>query len=348
MLIEWPTERRSVLPLGRLDDLGQQQQPVLRRRRQHQLRRRLRRYGPDRRADRAATRSTTPSAPRATPTTCAGRSTGSTRRTTAPTRSRPATCSPPAPRRPAREIYMMGDRNPYRIWVDTKANNTLYWGEVGPDAGADVANRGPAAYDEFNRATGPGNYGWPVLRRAERRLQRLGLRGQRTPGLVPVRRQHRAGQQLAPQHRPAAAPADQAGAGLGAARRQRAVAAAGQPRRLRITQPRRGLPLRPEPQLVGEVAAYYDNKWLISEYCRNWVKAVNFDNGNPATGNPTRHRAGARRHDARAPDRLAVRPGRVALHAGIRQRLLLRRRRRRPVQNQLCRRVAGRRSPRRP
>ncbi|MFC4021760.1 PQQ-dependent sugar dehydrogenase [Micromonospora sp. GCM10011542] len=59
------------------------------------------------------------------------------------------------------EIYVMGVRNPYRIWVDRKAGNTLYWGEVGPDAGADLANRGPAVYDEFNRATGPGNYGWP-------------------------------------------------------------------------------------------------------------------------------------------------------------------------------------------
>ena len=31
------------------------------------------------------------------------------------------------------EIYVMGDRNPYRISVDQK-NSNLYWGEVGPDA----------------------------------------------------------------------------------------------------------------------------------------------------------------------------------------------------------------------
>ena len=31
------------------------------------------------------------------------------------------------------EIYVMGDRNPYRISVDQK-NSYLYWGEVGPDA----------------------------------------------------------------------------------------------------------------------------------------------------------------------------------------------------------------------
>ena len=34
------------------------------------------------------------------------------------------------------EIYVMGDRNPYRISVDPK-NGNLYWGEVGPDANAD-------------------------------------------------------------------------------------------------------------------------------------------------------------------------------------------------------------------
>ncbi|UJH92552.1 PQQ-dependent sugar dehydrogenase [Antarcticibacterium sp. 1MA-6-2] len=31
------------------------------------------------------------------------------------------------------EIYVMGNRNPYRISVDKKTN-FLYWGEVGPDA----------------------------------------------------------------------------------------------------------------------------------------------------------------------------------------------------------------------
>jgi len=30
------------------------------------------------------------------------------------------------------EIFIMGVRNPYRIWVDRLNGNTLYWGEVGP------------------------------------------------------------------------------------------------------------------------------------------------------------------------------------------------------------------------
>jgi len=58
------------------------------------------------------------------------------------------------------EIYVMGDRNPYRIAVD-KAHDWVYWGEVGPDAGAANGSRGPRGYDEFNQAKTAGNFGWP-------------------------------------------------------------------------------------------------------------------------------------------------------------------------------------------
>ena len=61
------------------------------------------------------------------------------------------------------EIYVMGDRNPYRISVDQK-NSTLYWGEVGPDAPDDsLATRGPRGYDEVNQARKAGFYGWPFF-----------------------------------------------------------------------------------------------------------------------------------------------------------------------------------------
>lgn len=61
------------------------------------------------------------------------------------------------------EIYVMGDRNPYRIAVDKK-NNNLYWGEVGPDANKDsLDTRGPRGYDEFNQARAAGFFGWPLL-----------------------------------------------------------------------------------------------------------------------------------------------------------------------------------------
>ena len=61
------------------------------------------------------------------------------------------------------EIYVMGDRNPYRISVDPK-NGYLYWGEVGPDANEDsLETRGPRGYDEVNQARKAGFFGWPFF-----------------------------------------------------------------------------------------------------------------------------------------------------------------------------------------
>lgn len=61
------------------------------------------------------------------------------------------------------EIFVMGNRNPYRISVDQK-NSYLYWGEVGPDAANDsFATRGPRGYDEVNQARKAGYFGWPLF-----------------------------------------------------------------------------------------------------------------------------------------------------------------------------------------
>jgi cytochrome c len=61
------------------------------------------------------------------------------------------------------EIYIMGDRNPYRISIDQKTGY-LYWGEVGPDANDDsFATRGPRGYDEVNQARKAGFFGWPLF-----------------------------------------------------------------------------------------------------------------------------------------------------------------------------------------
>ena len=59
------------------------------------------------------------------------------------------------------EIYVMGDRNPYRISVDSRTG-FLYWGEIGPDARADSIF-GPRGYDEVNQARRAGNFGWPMF-----------------------------------------------------------------------------------------------------------------------------------------------------------------------------------------
>lgn len=61
------------------------------------------------------------------------------------------------------EIYVMGNRNPYRISVDQK-NGFLYWGEVGPDANNDSFDtRGSRGYDEVNQARKAGYFGWPLF-----------------------------------------------------------------------------------------------------------------------------------------------------------------------------------------
>ncbi|MEV0231801.1 carbohydrate-binding protein [Nonomuraea sp. NPDC050786] len=67
---------------------------------------------------------------------------------------------PPGTAKTRPEIYAMGLRNPFRMSVD-KATGIVYLGDYGPDAGVTDPNRGPSGQVEFDRITGPGNYGWP-------------------------------------------------------------------------------------------------------------------------------------------------------------------------------------------
>jgi cytochrome c len=60
------------------------------------------------------------------------------------------------------EIYVMGNRNPFRFSIDTHTGY-LYWGEVGPDANTQDPARGPSGHDEINQAKRPGNFGWPYF-----------------------------------------------------------------------------------------------------------------------------------------------------------------------------------------
>ena len=59
------------------------------------------------------------------------------------------------------EIYAMGNRNPWRVSLDSKTG-FVYWGEVGPDADSD-SEKGPMGYDELNQARKPGFFGWPYF-----------------------------------------------------------------------------------------------------------------------------------------------------------------------------------------
>ena len=68
---------------------------------------------------------------------------------------------PPGTDKTRPEIYVMGCRNPFRLSVNPKTG-TVYWGEVGPDAG-NAGPKGPAGHDEINQAKTAGNHGWPFL-----------------------------------------------------------------------------------------------------------------------------------------------------------------------------------------
>ncbi len=68
---------------------------------------------------------------------------------------------PPGISRTRPEIFAMGCRNPFRLSINPKTG-TVYWGEVGPDAGKS-GPKGPAGHDEINQAKTAGNHGWPFL-----------------------------------------------------------------------------------------------------------------------------------------------------------------------------------------
>lgn len=59
------------------------------------------------------------------------------------------------------EIFAMGCRNPFRLTVDT-GTRAILWGDVGPNIDTTLG-LGPNGYDEFHRATQPGNFGWPMF-----------------------------------------------------------------------------------------------------------------------------------------------------------------------------------------
>lgn len=59
-------------------------------------------------------------------------------------------------------VYALGFKQPWRGSIDPKTGN-LFMSEVGPDAQADDAQKGPQAYEEINTVPfgGGTNYGWP-------------------------------------------------------------------------------------------------------------------------------------------------------------------------------------------
>ena len=105
-------------------------------------------------------RSSTRAAARSTPTTCAARCCASRSRPTAPTTSRPGTCSRPERTKTRPEVYAMGFRNPFRIQVDE--NDVAYVTDYSPDSAVPENFRGPAGTGRVEIVRKPSNYGWPL------------------------------------------------------------------------------------------------------------------------------------------------------------------------------------------
>ena len=168
------------------------------------------------------------------------------------------------------EIYVMGNRNPYRISVDPQTG-WLYWGDVGI-GNPPSEERGPWGWEEFNRAKQPGFYGWPYFAGPNDAYRDFDYVTE-TPGeffdpLAPLNDSpHNTGARQLPPAQPALiwytyGPSEQfpeLGAG--------GMSAMGGPiyRYNAETASPHALPEK------------YDGSWIIYEWMRNWVQEVRFE-----------------------------------------------------------------------
>lgn len=166
------------------------------------------------------------------------------------------------------EIYVMGDRNPYRITVDQKTG-FLYWGEVGPDANNDsMATRGPRGYDEFNQARNAGFFGWPFVIANNIPYRQYDYATGKSGDLFDPQRpvnnsRNNTGLRVLPPAQPAyiwypyAASPDFPQVGSGG--------------RCAMAGPVYYTDMYPDSTRYPE---YYNGKWFIYEWIRDWVKVV--------------------------------------------------------------------------
>ena len=175
---------------------------------------------------------------------------------------------PPGTPKTRPEIYTMGDRNPWRPSIDSRTGY-LYWGEIGPDAGRDSAGVGPMGYDELNVARGPGNFGWPMFIGYNRPYNRYDYAsGKDAEPFDPRHPVNPSPNDTGLRELPPAQPALMAypyGVSeeyplLGSGGR----AAVGGPVYHRADRPGAA---RPWP-------SYFEGKWLVVDYVRNWIMAV--------------------------------------------------------------------------
>jgi len=169
------------------------------------------------------------------------------------------------------EIYVMGARNPYSITFD-KTNNTLFYGDVGPDASNDSDEKGSRGYDEINRVTAAGNFGWPLVIGQNKPYNQFDYVAQKPGQLIDVNNPsnsspHNTGAKQLPPAQPAfiAYPygISDVFPEMGTGGRTALVADV-----YRSNQ---------YPESVNRYPAYYNDKLFILDFMRTWVKVVSFD-----------------------------------------------------------------------
>jgi cytochrome c len=168
------------------------------------------------------------------------------------------------------EIYVMGCRNPFRIFVD-KATDVLYWGEVGPDAPKD-STRGPRGYDEFNIATKAGNYGWPMIIGNNIPYAKIDPATNEPAGKFdpehPVNDSYlNPGLKDLPPAQPATIWYPYAKSDIFPELGEGGRAAIGGP----------VYHYDPHIKSAIQFPKYYDKKWFIADWMRNWIKSVSLD-----------------------------------------------------------------------
>jgi len=170
------------------------------------------------------------------------------------------------------EIYVMGNRNPWRLSIDS-GTGFLHWGEVGPDAGIDSEEFGPMGYDEFNVAKEAGNFGWPYVigKNLPYRVydyENKTSEGFYDPGSLVNTSPNNTGLRVLPPSQPAlvAYPyrVSEEWPILGSSARS-AV----------------GGPIFRKSDFSDEATRvfpdYFEGKWLITDYVRNWIMVVTMD-----------------------------------------------------------------------
>ncbi|MBW3629459.1 MAG: PQQ-dependent sugar dehydrogenase, partial [Gemmatimonadetes bacterium] len=197
-------------------------------------------------------------------------------------RPRPDATHPPPPRNPLPpgtpttppEIYTMGNRNAWRLSIDSRTGY-LHWGEIGPDAGRDSVGVGPMGYDEFNVARQAGNFGWPMFIGYNRAYHRYDYSTDRdVEPFDPARPVNPSPNNSGLRELPPALPALIAYP-YGGSEEYPLLSSGG---RAAVGGPIfRRADFRPDAARV--FPAYYEGKWLVVDYVRNWIMAVTMDPG---------------------------------------------------------------------